>query len=316
MTKIKTPWRRRLLMPLCVILLFSAIFPVAAYAESGTVIIIPDEEEDDSSGGAAIIVPDNGEPTDITISSSTVPSYFETNAFTGTWRDTGTPLHLINETGYIAYCLQTAMDSPNNSGYTKIYWWDMYSSKVANGIFAIVTNGYPNNTGGFSTDEARYATANALRFWLGECGAEGAYDWMNLKTNPNNFRGKSGYEDLFDWCVDLVEIARAETDGMPSIGQAPDWHDGSASFLWQTLEASVPTKYYLSSGQCSYFLLLAQRAGCPPPKEVETLLIKQGGEYPSPDPFNASECEVPQKNIDGMLSETALDYQMTLFPLF
>ena len=217
MTRTNTHWRRRLLMLLCVILLFSAIIPAAAYAESGTVIIIPDEEEDDSSGGAAIIVPDNGEPTDVTISSSTVPSYFETNAFTGTWRDTGTPLHLINETGYIAYCLQTAMDSPNNSGYTKISWWDMYSSKVANGIFAIVTNGYPNNSGGFSTEEARYATANALRFWLGECGAEGAYVWMNLKTNPNNFRGKSGYEDLFDWCVGLVEIARAETDGMPSI---------------------------------------------------------------------------------------------------
>ena len=33
-------------------------------------------------------------------------------------------LHLINETGYIAYCLQTAMESPNNSSYSKIYWWD------------------------------------------------------------------------------------------------------------------------------------------------------------------------------------------------
>ena len=28
----------------------------------------------------------------------------------------------------------------------------------------------------------------------------------------------------------------------PSIGQAPDWHDGSASLLWQTLEDYVPTK--------------------------------------------------------------------------
>ena len=118
-----------------------------------------------------------------------------------------------------------------------------------------------------------------------------------------------------EWC-EGERLTSVGGSWMPSIGQAPDWHDGSASFLWQTLEASVPTKYYLSPGQCSYFLLLAQRAGCPPPKEVETLLIKQGGEYPSPDPFNASECEVPQKNIDGMLSETALDYQMTLFPLF
>ena len=109
------------------------------------------------------------------------------------------------------------MESPNNSAYSKIYWWDMYDSKTANGVFAIVTNGYPNNTGGFTEEQARYATANALRFWLGECGAEGAYDWMNLQTYPNNFRGKSGYEDLFDWCVALVEIARAETDGIPYI---------------------------------------------------------------------------------------------------
>lgn len=156
MTRTTTHWRRRLLMLLCAILLFSAIIPVAAHAESGTVIIIPDDGVDDGSGGAATIIPDNGEPSNVTISSTTATSYFETNTFTGTWRDTGTPLHLINETGYIAYCLQTAMESPNNSAYSKIYWWDMYDSKTANGVFAIVTNGYPNNTGGFTEEQARY----------------------------------------------------------------------------------------------------------------------------------------------------------------
>ena len=41
----------------------------------------------------------------------------------------------------------------------------------------------------------------------------------------------------------------------------------------------------LSPGQCSYLLSLAHRAGCPPPPEIEALLLKQGGVYPSSWPF-------------------------------
>ena len=254
MSKINSLWRRKLLMLLCVIMLFSTALPIAAYAESGSTIVNPDTEHDveespeavivpddgceenysDRSAiiipdgnvdtipaDVAVVIPDNGTPDEVTISSTSTTSYFETNTFTGTWRDTGTPLHLINETGYIAYCLQTSMESPSNTGYRKIHWWDMYDAKTANGVFAIITNGYPNNTGGFTEEQARYATANALRFWLGECKAPGAYDWMNLQTYPNNFRGKYGYEDLFDWCVHLLNIARAETDGIPYIELDP-----------------------------------------------------------------------------------------------
>jgi len=57
------------------------------------------------------------------------------------------------------------------------------------------------------------------------------------------------------------------------------------------LQASVPEKYYLSPGLCSRFLRLAVRAGCPPPKEVECLLLKQGGRYPSLDRFPFGGCE-------------------------
>ena len=56
-----------------------------------------------------------------------------------------------------------------------------------------------------------------------------------------------------EWC----EGERPTSAGgswTPSIGQAPGWHDGSASFLWQTLEDGVPTKYFLSPAQCSHFL--------------------------------------------------------------
>lgn len=52
---------------------------------------------------------------------------------------------------------------------------------------------------------------------------------------------------------------------MPSIGQGPDWPGGSASSSWRILDGGVLPKYCLSPGQCSHFLKLSVRAGCPPP---------------------------------------------------
>lgn len=117
-----------------------------------------------------------------------------------------------------------------------------------------------------------------------------------------------------EWC-EGERLTSAGGSWTPSIGQAPDWHDGSASFLWQTLEDGVPTKYFLSPAQCSHFLHLAEIAGCPPPAEIEALLLKQGGAYQSPDPFNASVCGRPPRSGRKQRSETASDCQLTLFPL-
>ena len=96
-----------------------------------------------------------------------------------------------------------------------------------------------------------------------------------------------------EWC-EGERLTSAGGSWTPSIGQAPGWHDGSASFLWQTLEDGVPTKYFLSPAQCSHFLHLAEIAGCPPPAEIEALLLKQGGAYQSPNHFRfptETECE-------------------------
>ena len=84
-----------------------------------------------------------------------------------------------------------------------------------------------------------------------------------------------------EWCEGerLTSLGGSWT---PSIGQAPGWHDGSASVLWQILEV---------------------------------LLLKQGGAYQSPDPFNASVCGRPPRNGRKQRSETASDCQLTLFPL-
>ena len=117
-----------------------------------------------------------------------------------------------------------------------------------------------------------------------------------------------------EWCEGDAPISHGGS-WMPNTGQGPDWPDASASFLWQTLEGGVLPQYCLSPAQCSHFLRLAQRAGCPPPAEIEALFLKQGGAYPSPDPFKGSVCGEPPRRGTKQRSKTASDFQLTLFPL-
>ena len=102
----------------------------------------------------------------------------------------------------------------------------------------------------------------------------------------------------------------------PNTGQAPAWHGGNASSSWRILEGGVLEKYCLSPAQCSRFLRLAQRAGCPPPREIEALFLKQGGVYPSSAPFSYSICGGPLKMETGNNFKKVLDEQLTLFPPF
>ena len=88
------------------------------------------------------------------------------------------------------------------------------------------------------------------------------------------------------------------------------------SFSWQILQANVPEKYYLSPAHCSRILICAVLAGCPPPKPIEEILLKQGGVYPSSNPFPDCECAVaPSTTISGCFSE-ALENGQIHFPLF
>ena len=102
----------------------------------------------------------------------------------------------------------------------------------------------------------------------------------------------------------------------PSIGRSPNSHAEKESLLWQILQASVPQRYYLSPVQCSRILGFAARVGCPPPKIIESLLLKQGGKYPSSCPFTDSKCaELPQTATSGNFSG-ALENEQIAFPLF
>ena len=118
-----------------------------------------------------------------------------------------------------------------------------------------------------------------------------------------------------EWC-EGASLTSHGGSWTPNIGQGPGWPGGSGCLLWRTLEGGVLPRYCLSPVQCSHFLRLAERAGCPPPREIEALLLNQGGEYPSPDPFSRSGCGARQRTGTRCSSGTASDLQMTLFPLF
>ena len=101
----------------------------------------------------------------------------------------------------------------------------------------------------------------------------------------------------------------------PSIGEGPRWpREENVSSSWRILEDGVPEKYYLSPVICSHILRLAQTAGCPPPAQVEYLLKKQGGAYPSSVPFRTGVCGEPQGKRTGRTSSAVLDGQLILFP--
>ena len=180
MTKTKLSWRRSLCMIFCVILIFS-IFPHAAYADTAV------------------------------ITSGTMYSYFQTYNTSGTWVDLQTPAHWITATGEVAYCLQTSKDNPYNGGYYSIDGEEVYDDYVLTGLRAILTHGYPADSGGFDAQAARYATANAIRFWLAENYCDGVPQYLNLNVNGDWIRGKYGCEDLFDWCIGLLNLARSQT---------------------------------------------------------------------------------------------------------
>ena len=84
--------------------------------------------------------------------------------------DLSTPEHYVvgSSPEQVAYCLQHKNDSPHNSAYNDSDILGSYSSRVQTGLRIILENGYPYSTGSLTSTEARYATANAVRFWLSE----------------------------------------------------------------------------------------------------------------------------------------------------
>ena len=158
--------------------------------------------------------------------------------------------------------------------------------------------------------EATNGLFPAIAVWENVMGAFSSNDRMDFRAVLSAFT---------DTDVSMPASGRWAGAGMVR-GRTPDlcWRLMDAQH-WASprlaLEDGVPMKYFLSPAQCSHFLHLAEIAGCPPPAEIEALLLKQGGAYQSPDPFNASVCGRPPRSGRKQRSETASDCQLTLFPL-
>ena len=172
----------------------------------------------------------------VTVSTYNTTPYFQTFSSKGVWTGIGTPAHYVNETGAVAYCLQTNYNSPNNSGFSTVSGWNYYDATTIYGLQAILENGYPNGDGGYPQDQATYATANAIRFWLAERGCEGVPAWMNQSLYSQFFRGAYGYEGLFDWCISLLNCARSQSVMQHTVSFTPisivdmgDYYEGTTT---------------------------------------------------------------------------------------
>ena len=127
----------------------------------------------------------------------------------GTWEDLNTPRHWIVETGEIVYCVEHSEGNPHGNGYTETSPSSLFGTATLEGLQSIFMYGYPCNLPeGFTDDEARQATANAIRFWLSEQGEPGSFSFTNRAAHPDWIRAKSGYEHVLTWADELLEHAR------------------------------------------------------------------------------------------------------------
>ena len=140
----------------------------------------------------------------------------------GRWHDLNTPKHWIEQTGEVVYCVEHSAGNPHGQTYTATSPSSVFSGSTLAGINSILMYGYPNNKpSGFTDDEARQATANALRFWLSGQGEGFSYDFTNRRSNPNAIRAKSGYEHVLEYADELLAKARARQELPHGISFSP-----------------------------------------------------------------------------------------------
>ena len=148
----------------------------------------------------------------------------------GNWVSLSTPHHWNTQTGDVAYCLEHKNGTPHGDTYTSFDPTESYPYAVYQGIYSILTFGYPaGGTGGLTAEQARYSTANAIRFWLSECQeAYGMdfqqYNFTNLTRSNQYTRPKSGNSTataMWNYAMDLLNKARNGTTLEHSITVSP-----------------------------------------------------------------------------------------------
>lgn len=129
----------------------------------------------------------------------------------GAWHDLNTVMYFDTSSGNVGYCVEHEAKPPRESiDYTPFDPATMFTGTTMTGIQAILNHGFPAKNAGFSDDDAFYATANAIRFWIKESCGQG-YDFMLLSNGC--IRVKSGGEAVWNWCMELLNYARTQDVG-------------------------------------------------------------------------------------------------------
>ena len=165
--------------------------------------------------------------------------YFEYYGSNGEWNDLNTPYH-YDSAGNIAYCVEHKKDPPSSGGtsYSDFDPSAIFSGSTITGIQAILDHGYPVSSGGLSSAEAHYATANALRAWIYESAGQG-YNFMDVSRGY--VRAKEGAEHVWNLFMRLLSYGRSgQTTGGGSGGEiivsAPNFQ-----LTWQLVDGRLQT---------------------------------------------------------------------------
>jgi len=163
----------------------------------------------------------------VRVSTRDTPDYFQYYNANNVWTGLSTPEHYITVTSpeQIAYCLEHKKTSPSNSSYSDTDILGNYSARTLTGLRIILENGYPYSSGGLTASQARYATANAIRFWLSEQGEPQFYNFTNFGsytdaqlrayaangTIPGKVRANLGQTVVLQYSIELLIEARSQT---------------------------------------------------------------------------------------------------------
>lgn len=165
--------------------------------------------------------------------------YFEYYGSNGEWNDLNTPYH-YDSAGNLAYCIEHKKDPPSSGGtsYSDFDPSAIFSGSTITGIQAILDHGYPVSSGGLSSAEAHYATANALRAWIYESAGQG-YNFMDVSRGY--VRAKEGAEQVWNLFMRLLAYGRSgQTTGGGSGGEiivsAPNFQ-----LTWQLVDGRLQT---------------------------------------------------------------------------
>lgn len=159
--------------------------------------------------------------------------YFEYYGSNGEWNDLNTPYH-YDSAGNLAYCIEHKKDPPSSGGtsYSDFDPSAIFSGSTITGIQAILDHGYPVSSGGLSSAEAHYATANALRAWIYESAGQG-YNFMDVSRGY--VRAKEGAEQVWNLFMRLLAYGRSgQTTGGGAAAKSsyPPPTSGSPGSWW------------------------------------------------------------------------------------